>query len=42
MKRKFIFVFLAALYFFPAALPAQGKPNGFTEVQPGTDGATNA
>jgi hypothetical protein len=33
MKRKFIFVSLAALYFFPTALPAQDKPTGFNEVQ---------
>lgn len=33
MKRKLIFIFLSALYFFPSVLPAQGKPSGFTEVQ---------
>ena len=34
MERKLIFLFLAALYFFPPASPAQGKPAGFIDVQP--------
>lgn len=34
MKRNLIFIFLAAVYFFPPALLAQGKPVEFSDIQP--------
>ena len=33
MKRKLILIFLAVMYIFPAALSAQGKPIGFSDIQ---------
>ena len=33
MKRNLIFILLAAVYFFPPALSAQGKPVGFSDIQ---------
>jgi hypothetical protein len=38
MKKKFVFILLAALLFFPPALPVLGESTGFSDVRPELEG----
>jgi hypothetical protein len=38
MKKNFVFILLAALLFFPTALPVLGESTGFSDVRPELEG----